>query len=118
LKHYPSVGAAAAANAAGAHGHVYATLKYGDWLLWEQTQLSGRVAYDARVELLTTPQIANIADVMGGRITPDIYRDNRVFVVPTAEPDALAALRACTLRTVYARDGAVVLAGVRPSCRR
>jgi hypothetical protein len=118
LKPYPSAGALAAANAAGADGHVYATLKYGDWLLWEQPHLAGRVVYDARVELLTTPQIANIADVEGGRITPDIYRDNHVFVVSTAEPDALGALRACTLRTVYARDGVVVLAGVRPSCRR
>jgi hypothetical protein len=118
LKPYPSAGAAAAANAAGTNGKVYATLKYGDWLLWEQPQLAGRVAYDARVELLTTPQIANIADVAGGRVSPDIYRDNRVFVVSTAEPDALAALRACTLRIVYARDGAVVLADVKPSCRR
>jgi hypothetical protein len=117
LKGYPSAGAAAATKAAGANGQVYATLKYGDWLLWEQPALSGRVAFDARVELLTTPQIANIADVVGGRITPDVYRSNRVFVVSTAEPDALASLRACTLRTVYARDGVVVLAGTKPSCR-
>ena len=118
LKHYPSAGAAAAAQAAGAGGGVYATLKYGDWLLWEQPRLSGRIAFDARVELLTTPQIANIADVVGGRISPDIYRANRVFVVETADTQALASLTACTLRTVYAGEGMVVLAGVKPSCSR
>ena len=118
LKHYPSEGAAAAATAAGPNGHVYATLKYGDWLLWKEPDLAGRVAFDARVELLTTPQIASIADVVGGRITPDIYRENQVFVVATQEADALASLRTCTTRTVYAHDGVAVLAGVKPGCRR
>ena len=118
LKPYPSLGSAAAAQAAGANGRVYATLKYGDWLLWAQPQLSGRVAFDARFELLTTPQIAKIVDVVEGRISPDTFRGNRVFVVEAADTAALAPLRACTLRTVYAGQGVVVLAGVKQSCRR
>jgi hypothetical protein len=117
LKPYPPAGAAAAAQAAGGNGRVYATLKYADWLLWEQPHLTGRVAFDARVELLTTPQIANIADVVGGRISRDIYRDYQVFVVEAGSP-AAPSLRACTVRTAYAGQGLVVLAGVRPGCRR
>jgi hypothetical protein len=117
LKPYPPAGAAAAAQAAGGNGRVYASLKYADWLLWEQPRLLGRVAFDARVELLTTPQIANIADVVGGRIDRDVYRDYRVFVVEAGSP-AAASLRACTVRTMYAGKGVVVLAGVRPACRR
>ena len=118
LKPYPSAGAAAAAQAAGANGRVYATLKYGDWLLWEQPRLSGRVAFDARVELLTTPQIASIVDVVDGRISADVYRSNEVFVVETSDTPAFASLRACTRRTVYSGQGVVVLTGVEPSCRR
>jgi hypothetical protein len=118
LKHYPPAGAAAAARAAGTTGRVYATLKYADWLLWEQPQLAGRVAFDARVELLSTLQLADVVNVVDGRIGPDIYRDYRVFVVETSAAPTLAALRACTLHTVYAHQEVVVLAGVRPSCRR
>jgi hypothetical protein len=117
LKSYPPAAAAAAAKAAGDNGHVYATLKYGDWLLWEQQRLTGRVAFDARVELLTTPQIASIADVVGGRISPDVYRSYQVFVVDAGTP-TVTSLRACTVRTVYAAQGVAVLAGVRPRCLR
>jgi hypothetical protein len=117
LKSYPPGAAAAAAKAAGDNGHVYATLKYGDWLLWEQQRLTGRVAFDARVELLTTPQIASIADVVGGRISPDVYRSYQVFVVDAGTP-TVTSLRACTVRTVYAAQGVAVLAGVRLRCLR
>jgi hypothetical protein len=33
---------------------------YADWLLWSQPQLRGRVAFDARFELLTSRQVASI----------------------------------------------------------
>ncbi|MGZ4335286.1 MAG: hypothetical protein ACXVRJ_13585 [Gaiellaceae bacterium] len=39
---------------------VYADVRYADWLLWAQPSLAGRVAYDARFELLSRRQLAEI----------------------------------------------------------
>jgi hypothetical protein len=40
---------------------VFATSPYADWLLWSQPQLTGRVAFDARFELLSTSQLLRVA---------------------------------------------------------
>jgi hypothetical protein len=40
---------------------VFATSPYADWLLWSQPTLAGRVAFDARFELLSTDQLHRIA---------------------------------------------------------
>jgi hypothetical protein len=58
---FPSAAAEAASTAAGTHGRVFASSPYADWLLWSQPVLSGRVAYDARFELLSAAQIQRIA---------------------------------------------------------
>lgn len=47
-----------AAAAAGPNGHVFAMSSYADWLLWARPDLRGRVAFDARYELLGTQQVA------------------------------------------------------------
>jgi hypothetical protein len=60
---FPEAAARATARAAGAHGRVFATSAYGDWLLWSQPQLAGRVAFDARFELLTQAQLKEIARI-------------------------------------------------------
>jgi hypothetical protein len=57
----PRAGAAAASSAAGAEGSVFATARVADWLLWTRPELSGRVAFDARLELLSTSQLQQIA---------------------------------------------------------
>ena len=47
---------------------VFADVRYADWLLWKQPDLAGRVAYDARLELLSedqTEQIANFQSRVG-----------------------------------------------------
>lgn len=59
-KPFPAAGAQAAAAAAGSRGDVFATSPYADWLLWSQPQLAGRVAFDARFELLTKNQVENL----------------------------------------------------------
>jgi hypothetical protein len=52
---------AAADAAAAAHPvRVFADVKYADWLLWREPQLRGRIAYDARFELLSTAQLVRI----------------------------------------------------------
>jgi hypothetical protein len=59
-------GAAAVAAAAGPHGLVIADDRHADWLLWEEPQLAGRVAYDVRFELFTGPQLQQIVDLDHG----------------------------------------------------
>jgi hypothetical protein len=54
--------AEAAAVAARSDGRVLANVKYADWLLWREPGLAGRVAYDARFELLSRRQILQIYD--------------------------------------------------------
>jgi hypothetical protein len=39
---------------------VFADVRFADWLLWRDPSLAGRVAYDARYELLTAAQIDRI----------------------------------------------------------
>jgi hypothetical protein len=52
--------AAVAAAGAGAHGRVFANERYADWLIFENPQLAGRIAYDSRFELLTTRQLQSV----------------------------------------------------------
>ena len=58
---FPPAAAQAAAAAAGPQGRVFATSPYADWLLWSRPRLAGRVAFDARFELLSTRQLQRIA---------------------------------------------------------
>ena len=58
---FPPAAAEAAATAAGPDGRVFATSPYADWLLWSQPKLAGRVAFDARFELLSTSQLHRVA---------------------------------------------------------
>jgi hypothetical protein len=41
---------------------VFANERYADWLLWKLPSLSGRIAFDARLELLTGDRIRSVAD--------------------------------------------------------
>jgi hypothetical protein len=41
---------------------ILATERYADWLLFEEPQLAGRLAYDARLELLTAQQLRDVVD--------------------------------------------------------
>jgi hypothetical protein len=60
LGKWPSKGAAAVAAAAGPSGRVFADDSHSDWLLWEEPQLTGRIAYDVRFELFTRHQLARV----------------------------------------------------------
>jgi hypothetical protein len=58
---FPPPAAQAASAAAGPQGRVFATSPYADWLLWSRPRLAGRLAFDARFELLSTRQLQRIA---------------------------------------------------------
>jgi hypothetical protein len=57
---YPAAAQAAASTAAGAHVRVFANERYADWLVFENPQLTGRIAYDSRFELLTSRQLSSV----------------------------------------------------------
>lgn len=113
LRPFPSRAAATAAHAAGRGGRVFATLTYADWLLWREPQLRGRIAFDARLELLDRSQLEELSDVSTGRVRLGLVRAYRVFVVDAGDSPAVAALRACGLERAYADRGVVVLTRAR-----
>jgi hypothetical protein len=62
LTSYPPATADAAAKAAGAHGRVFANEAFADWLVWSHPNLSGRIAFDSRFELLNDRQLRSIVE--------------------------------------------------------
>jgi hypothetical protein len=62
LTEYPDRAAAVVARAADADSsvRVFANEAFADWLLWKVPSLTGRVAFDARFELMTRPQLRSI----------------------------------------------------------
>jgi hypothetical protein len=101
LKDFPPLAAAAASTSAGSSGTVLATSSYADWLLWTHPELEGRVAYDARFELLSRGQLRKAqefqARVEGWRQTAVRYR---VLVIGRTDD---AKLRAALVRQGVAR---------------
>jgi len=108
---FPPAAASAAAAAAGQSGAVLATSSYADWLLWLEPQLRGRVAYDARFELLTSTELKRAqrfqARVEGWRETA---LSNRVLVVGREDDRQLVdSLRRLSLARVVRTDGDIVV---------
>jgi hypothetical protein len=66
VQRYPSGPANAAAVAAGRANRVFANESYADWLVWTHPALSGRIAFDARFELLTDAQLTSLFDFRTG----------------------------------------------------
>jgi hypothetical protein len=91
---------------------VFADARYSDWLLWEQPQLAGRVAYDIRFELLSRPQFEQIVSYQG-RTGADWRRAIEpydVLVVDHAgQPELVSSLRAGEAYQVAYRDNAVAV---------
>jgi hypothetical protein len=61
-QHYPAAldNAVGRAVASDPGGRVFADVRYSDWLLWRRPELAGRLAFDARYELLTAGQLERI----------------------------------------------------------
>jgi hypothetical protein len=43
--------------------HIYADGHFADWLLWHDPSLAGHIAYDSRLELLTSTQLREVANL-------------------------------------------------------
>jgi hypothetical protein len=109
---FPAAGARAAAHAAGKQRRVYATSPYADWLLWSQPQLGGRVAYDARFELLSRAQLRQIArfQARAGTWLPTA-RGYSVFVLDRQTDRGLkrSLIRLVPARVIFSSPQVVVL---------
>lgn len=111
-KSFPSAAAAAASRAAGREGRVFATSPDSDWLLWAQPRLAGRIAFDARFELLTTSQLRQLARFQAQ--ASDWLKTARGYGVFVLDPSSDKALEhgltnALHLRRVFNSPQVVVL---------
>jgi hypothetical protein len=82
---YPSASARAVADAAGPSRTVFANGAFGDWLLLKEPSLRGRVAYDARLEVLPHGRLADAVAVSIGRY--DAGRILKPFDVVVLRPE-------------------------------
>jgi hypothetical protein len=94
---YPPAAARTAAAAAAGGSKVFANGAYADWLLLTQPSLRGRVAYDARFELLPAGRLSDAAAVSIGR--SDWRRILAPFDVVALRPEETE------LRGALLRDG-------------
>jgi hypothetical protein len=87
-----AVGKLAAANPSA---RIWATTQWADWLMWEDPQLEGRLAFDARIELLSEAQVKRITIFSAtALLVPQIRRRYPILVVSKGnEPDAYRVLR-------------------------
>jgi hypothetical protein len=94
---FPEPAAHAVARLAAAHSgdRVFASARWGDWLLWKEPQLEGRIAYDARAELYTSKQLRTIALARAtAALIPGLRRHYQIFLVDrTDEPAVYSTLR-------------------------
>ncbi len=94
---FPTKAANVVGDLARAHqgARVWATAKWGDWLLWQDPGLEGRVAFDARIELLSAAQVKRMALFSAtSALVPQVRRQFGIIVVAKAtDPDAYRTLR-------------------------
>ena len=98
---FPSAAAAAASKAAGQNGRVFATTSEADWLLWVRPELAARVAFDARLELLSASQLRQLAQLLGGG--GDWLRTGRGYRVFVLHGGSDLALERTLVRRLPAR---------------
>jgi hypothetical protein len=106
---FPAEGAAVAARS---DGPVLANVKYADWLLWREPGLAGRVANDARLELLSRRRILQIYDFglpFGGSWRSASAGYDVLVLDRSEDRYAIRGLRAQGARVTYRHAGLVVL---------
>jgi hypothetical protein len=91
----PAAQAVARLAAANPPDRIFASVRWGDWLLWKEPQLEGRIAFDARAELFTTQQFKTIAlSRATPALLPQLRRRYRIFLVDRSdEPEVYWTLR-------------------------
>jgi hypothetical protein len=90
---------------------VYADLPFSDWLLWHEPHLAGRVAYDARVELLRPAQLRELAHPLARHGTgegDDLLHGYGLLVLDTSDPGSRLLLARPGARLVMDSNGVAV----------
>ncbi len=100
---YPTAAANAVANAAATDptARIYSDVRFADWLLWTRPELAGRIAFDARFELLSSQELEQLYRLQN-RLTPQwkaAVADHRLVVLPRRQG-------AATARALVSQDGA------------
>ena len=108
---------ARAALASNVEAAVWPSGRYGDWLLWKEPALRGRIAWDVRFELLTEAEIRAIVRFNSGKKgwrAP--LRGYPILVLDAREtPEQVRALRSEPgSRVLFADKAIVVLSRSRP----
>jgi hypothetical protein len=106
---FPSDAASAAAKEASSPGaQVYAGIQFADWLLWTHPELSGKIVFDVRYELLHDSEVKRLVLFDGGSQTDLPLGHPSAYVLdPDIEKDAVRGLGP-DVRIVYNTDHAVV----------
>ena len=118
---YPVAAADVVAEAAAAapEERIFASERFADWLVWSHPALRGRVAYDARFELLSRADLERVVRFRG-QIGPSWRAAARGYGLLVLEPDLdrgpVAAVKAERgTQTLYEDDAVVVLRRSRSS---
>jgi hypothetical protein len=87
-------------------------VRFADWLLWTRPELAGRIAFDARFELLSNNELDRLYRLQN-RLTPQwksAVADHRLVVLPRGQGSATARalMMQDGLRRIY-RDRSVVV---------
>jgi hypothetical protein len=103
--------AARAVRASDAGAVVWASGTYADWLLWKEPSLRGHLAWDARYELLTAPEMRAIVRFNGHKAgwQPSLLRYPLLVVDRRRHrTQARALLADPDFRVVFADDSVVI----------
>ena len=109
---YPDASLAAISASAGDSGLVYADSLYADWLIGVAPRFKGRVAYDARFEILSKKTLDSLVWLRLKAIDlPQYVRRYRVFVLHSgSDSELVQALLARGFTTRYKTKKMIVLA--------
>ena len=112
-RNYPASGLGAVRRAVTAAPslRVFADERFADWLLWRLPELRGRVAYDARFELLSARQLAAIVNfkAQAGPGWQAIAAGYRLLVLQRSSTATSQLEQAPGARVLFDRDGMVVV---------
>jgi hypothetical protein len=71
---------------------IVADVEDADWLLWRDPDLRGRIAFDARLELLSAARVRDVASMLGGSAdSPLRGADYRIFALNRHPAAAMVA---------------------------
>jgi hypothetical protein len=104
----PTAAAAAVSAAAGPNGIVLADDRHADWLLWLRPELTGRIAYDVRFELMSAAELRRLERL--DHLSPPMWTrcGDSARVVTFASP---ARARAATAEGVLAAGARSIVSG-------